>query len=214
MLRQHAHATHLPLNGVRIAGTSTAIALHAIVLMLLFTPTTWAPPKVDVTPETLAVPVDFPLTKIKVIADTSKPVTHTQKPADTRPATKPAERQEVAVVSNTGPQIPVTEIATHDDGGAVQPTGVTAELSPDVAPTPPYPILALRAGTTGLVILRITIDIQGHPVAGSIEKSSGSRLLDQSALKFVLARWHFNPAMQAGSPVSAVALVPIAFTLD
>jgi len=67
---------------------------------------------------------------------------------------------------------------------------------------------------TGMVLLRISVDAQGHPVAGSIEKSSGSRLLDQSALKFVLARWHFNPALQNGVPVNATALVPVSFSLD
>jgi len=213
MLSQHAHVSRPPLSGARIAGTSAAIALHALVLMLLFTPTTWAPPKVEVPPDTPAVPVDFLIHPI-TITPPPKPIADTRKPANTAASTKPAETHEVAVTSDTGPQVPIVDTRPPDVGPINPPSVATTELSPDHAPTPPYPPLALRAGTTGLVILRISIDTQGRPVAGSIEKSSGSRLLDQSALKFVLAKWHFNPAMRAGAPINAVALVPIEFALD
>jgi len=87
-------------------------------------------------------------------------------------------------------------------------------------------LLSLALGTTLVVHSRAEasrlestvivgrVTTQGRPVAGSIEKSSGSRLLDQAALKFVLARWHFHPALQGGVGVDAIALVPIEFSLD
>jgi protein TonB len=214
MVRSHPQSFHSQLNGVRIAGTSAAIALHAFVLMLLFTPTTWAPPKITVVEDSPAIPVDLPKPKPKMINDTTPTVVRTPKPAATKPHDKPATTQETAVDDGIGPQVASTDIGPQNNDRVEPPAGLTAELSPIVAPAPPYPAFALRAGTTGMVILRISIDIQGHPVGGSIEKSSGSRLLDQSALKFVLAHWQFNPAMQAGLPIQAVALVPIAFTLD
>jgi len=214
MLRPHAHASVLQLNGVRIAGTSAAIALHVLVLMLLFVPTTWSPPKITTVEDSPAIPVDLPKPKPHVINEVVPAVVKTPKPANTAPRSKPATTQETAVDDGIGPQVASTDIGPQNNDRVEPPAGVTAELSPIFAPAPPYPAFALRAGTTGLVILRISIDIQGHPVAGSIEKSSGSRLLDQSALKFVLAHWQFNPAMQAGLPIQAVALVPIAFTLD
>src|SRR5207342_3682424 len=135
-------------------------------------------------------------------------------PVNTATTTKPAVTQEVAATVDTGPLVDLVDIAPIDVGPIDPPSNAIAELKTDRAPTPPYPVVALRAGTTGLVILRISVDAQGHPVSGTIEKSSGSRLLDQSALKFVLAQWHFVPAVQAGSPVNAVALVPIEFSLD
>jgi protein TonB len=212
MIRQSAHASRPPLNAVRIAGTSAAIALHVLVLMLLLTPATWAPP-VDPTRDTPALP-DFPV--IRVVVPDSPPTPKTvdqKKPAIATPSKKPAATQEVAD-ADTGPLVEPVIIGPPDVGKIDPPVGVAAELKTDRAPTPPYPLVALRAGTTGLVLLRISVDAQGHPVSGSIEKSSGSRLLDQSALKFVLAQWHFVPAMQAGSPVNAVALVPIEFALE
>jgi protein TonB len=211
MLRQ----TVLPqrLSVARIAGTSAAIALHAIVLMLLFTPTTWAPPRVDAPPETPWIPpVDIKIPQPQPIADDPKP--KPEIPVISRPIAKPVAAQQVIADANSNVQsIPVDSRSTDiiDTG---QAANVVAEISADVAPTPTYPPLALRDGTTGLVLLRIEVDATGRPVTGSIEKSSGSRLLDQAALKFVLARWHFNPALRAGTPVSAVALVPISFTLD
>lgn len=88
-----------------------------------------------------------------------------------------------------------------------------AQISADVAPTPPYPALALRRRLEGLVMLRLRVDPSGRPVAASIETSSGSKLLDDAALKFVLARWHFVPATQDGRAIEAEALVPISFVI-
>jgi protein TonB len=210
MLRQPA--LPLPLSGPRIAGTSAAVALHAIALMLLFTPTTWSPPEATATVEDLPTPVDFPVIKTVLIAP--PPVAKPQTPVHKAAVAKPVVAQAQPVESNSGPQSTDSEILPSDFGNTETIDAPVAELSADVAPTPTYPLLALRAGTTGLVLLRIEVDASGHPVAGSIEKSSGSRLLDQAALKFVLARWHFNPAIRAGAPVQAVALVPISFTLD
>jgi protein TonB len=213
MVRQHAHAPRLQLNGVRIAGTSAAIALHAAVLLLLFAPTQWIPPK-TVTVEDTPFLVDLPKPKPIPVSPLPPPVKQTPKPADTAPVTKPAVTQDVVVTSDTGPQVVNTDVTPVIDSNNHQPAIATAELTADVAPAPPYPAFALREGTTGMVILRIRVDAQGRPVEGRIEKSSGSHLLDQTALKFVLARWHFNPAMQAGLPIVSDALVPIAFTLD
>jgi len=211
MLRQPALPQ--PLSVPRIAGTSAAIALHAIVLMLLFTPTTWAPPKADAMPETPQIPpVDILIPQPLPIVDKPKP--KPEIPVISRPIAKPDASQQVIADANSNAQsIPVDTTSTEivDTG---QVANVVAEISADVAPTPTYPPLALRDGTTGLVLLRIEVDATGRPVTGSIERSSGSRLLDQAALKFVLARWHFNPALRAGTPISAVALVPISFTLD
>jgi protein TonB len=214
MLRLHAHTSGLQLNGLRIAGTSAAIALHALVLMLLFVPTTWAPPKIVVAEDPPVIPLDPPTIKPEVVTHVVTPTTKKPKPANMAPTTKPVATQEIVATSDTGPQIANTDVVPQSFGDTEPASTAAAELSADIAPAPPYPALALRAGTTGMVILRIRVDAQGRPVEGRVEKSSGSRLLDQTALKFVLARWHFNPAMQGGLPIVSDALVPIAFTLD
>lgn len=82
------------------------------------------------------------------------------------------------------------------------------------APPPPYPPQAIRAGETGTVILRATVDVDGTPLEVVIERSSGNRLLDNAARRHVLAKWRFEPATRDGVAVRAIGRVPIEFTLD
>ena len=89
-----------------------------------------------------------------------------------------------------------------------------AQISADVAPPPPYPPQALRMQQSGVVTLKIRVDTQGRPVEAAVENSSGSKLLDAAALKFVLARWHFTPATRDGTAIEAYALVPISFVIE
>ena len=88
-----------------------------------------------------------------------------------------------------------------------------AQISADLAPAPPYPAQALRRRLTGEVTLRVRVDVDGRPLEVSIENSSGHRVLDEAARKFVQARWHFIPATRAGVPIEAFALVPINFVI-
>jgi protein TonB len=43
--------------------------------------------------------------------------------------------------------------------------------------------MAVQRGIEGTVMLRIHVDAGGKPIEVSIEKSSGSRILDEAALK-------------------------------
>jgi len=63
------------------------------------------------------------------------------------------------------------------------------------------------------VLLRVEVDSGGQPVAVSIERSSGSRHLDQAARQQVLKRWRFEPAQRDGVAVPAIGLVPVQFSL-
>jgi protein TonB len=47
----------------------------------------------------------------------------------------------------------------------------------------------------------------------TIEKSSGSDVLDKSAREQVLANWRFQPATAQGHAVPAWARVPVSFEL-
>ncbi len=57
------------------------------------------------------------------------------------------------------------------------------------------------------------VDADGKPAAVSIERSSGSRVLDNVARQQVLRRWRFVPAQVDGRAVPAVGLVPVSFSL-
>jgi len=72
---------------------------------------------------------------------------------------------------------------------------------------------ALRNPQQGTVLLRVEVDSSGQPVAVSIERSSGSRSLDQAARQQVLKRWRFEPAQRDGVAVPAIGLVPVQFSL-
>jgi protein TonB len=63
-------------------------------------------------------------------------------------------------------------------------------------------------------MLRVHVDASGRPMEVSIEQSSGSRLLDEAALRHVKARWKFVPAQSNGQAVEAWGLVPIEFVLQ
>ena len=76
---------------------------------------------------------------------------------------------------------------------------------------PKYPVQALRLGQKGTVMLRVLVGIDGHAQEVTVEKSSGSRLLDQAAIDAVKT-WVFNPGFKNGQPAAGTALVPISFT--
>ena len=80
------------------------------------------------------------------------------------------------------------------------------------APVPPYPPLARREGTEGKVKLKVLISEEGRVTGVSLFRSSGSPLLDQSALE-TLEKWRFSPAMQNGRRVAAWVVVPVVFSL-
>ena len=89
-----------------------------------------------------------------------------------------------------------------------------ATIAYETATPPAYPIQALRAGVQGTVLLKVLVDTSGKPVQVAIERSSGSRTLDDAARQHVLAAWRFHPAMRDGHAIQAWALVPVKFNLS
>jgi protein TonB len=63
------------------------------------------------------------------------------------------------------------------------------------------------------VMLKVLVGANGVPTEVTVEKSSGSRLLDQAAIEAVKT-WVFNPGQKGGKPASGYALVPIDFNLS
>lgn len=79
-------------------------------------------------------------------------------------------------------------------------------------PPPPYPTSAKERGIEGKVILEVLVSKDGLPLNVKIFSSSGSQLLDQSALETV-NNWQFIPAKQFGQNIIAKVFVPIEFKL-
>jgi protein TonB len=211
----HPTLSRLPplhLDAKRIVATSAAIAVHVLALMLLMLPVQSPPSRMleettmIVVPEfrTLPpIPMPRPLAPVTAVPPAPRPTATPQAtPVDSTPAP----------VDPYLPEGPADDVAGDDFAPPALPA--FAQISADVAPAPPYPALALRRHLSGVVMLRLRVGVDGQPLAAAIETSSGSRLLDEAALKFVLARWHFIPATQDGHAIEAEALVPISFVID
>lgn len=76
---------------------------------------------------------------------------------------------------------------------------------------PKYPRLARQLGKEGTVVLRVTIDESGRPIAVEAIKTAGVGF-DEEAVKAVKASL-FHPAKREGKPVICRAILPIRFEL-
>jgi periplasmic protein TonB len=210
----HAPPRPLSLDPKRIAATSAAIVVHVAVLMMLMMPAQVPPRKVVKDTPMIATPIE------PIIPRTPPPPPDATRPrpVTTQTPLPPAPVQ--AAVENTEPR-PVDIFVDRTTTEEVETTTFVepatpsfAQIRADLAPPPTYPAQALQRRLTGLVMLRVLVDETGKPISVDVETSSGQRLLDDAAVKFVLKRWHFVPAMQDGRAVQAYALVPISFELQ
>jgi len=107
-----------------------------------------------------------------------------------------------------------TGAGAHNEAGrGGVPGGTSARPDYGVNPKPPYPLLARRLGEQGVVLLRVHVRADGNVAEAEIKQSSGSTLLDDSALRTVRESWRFLPARLDGVPVESWVEVPIRFVL-
>ncbi len=212
----HAPTRTLPLDPKRIAASSAAMVVHGAVLMMLMMPAQIVPPKrIKDTPMVMASIERVIPPPIQPPPDRTRP-----QPLTTQALPTPVPVPVQIVVDNTEPR--ANDIfVEHTTTEQVETTRFPettipsfAQIRAELAPAPPYPPQALRRGLTGLVMLRILVDENGKPIDVAVETSSGERMLDDAAMKFVLKRWHFVPATKDGRPIQAYALVPINFELQ
>jgi protein TonB len=78
---------------------------------------------------------------------------------------------------------------------------------------PEYPPAALRAQETGIVLLAFLIDVDGTAIESRIERSAGSRRLDEAARK-ALVLCKFKPATTDGKPERAWAKIEYEWKID
>ena len=85
-------------------------------------------------------------------------------------------------------------------------------LIPLVKIQPKYPREALKAGKTGFVTVRLTVDEKGRVISAVIEESRPPRIFDAAAIQAVL-KWKFKPRVIDGVAVKQVGLTTIEFNL-
>lgn len=201
----------------RIAGTSAALAIHVIALMVLLAPMAAPPDSVTVERH---VPPDLPRTPVAPIPPPQTVPVKKNQVARPQPLAQP-RKAEIQVLRNEvivdGGNVAVVDNSpaadTVDPGPSIAEPMSGAYLEYAIAPPPVYPRAALRERLTGTVLLEVLVDVDGRPLEVTIAQSSGHRQLDRAALEHVLKRWTFRPAMKNGQAVQAIGRVPIAFNL-
>lgn len=218
---EHAESSPRPSSS-RVAAWSGAFALHLVVLGVLLAPIARGP-----MPPTRESPDDGPMwARLDALPVTPPRIEPRVAPTLQRPTRPVVAPQPIDVQRPVFAAVPLAEpaaVATPEDAlaepagdAAVATTGAAhaVRLATLAAPPPHYPSLALRRRLEGTVLLRVQVGADGEPVAVSIERSSGHRVLDAAAREQVLGRWRFVPAMRDGIAVPATGLVPIRFRLD
>ena len=107
------------------------------------------------------------------------------------------------------PYIPPPEVQVTSPVSAPTITAVTSEpvrtppvVDANTCQKPAYPPAALRANETGIVSLRILVGLDGKVLDSKVERSSGSRRLDEAA-RAGLSLCRFKPATVNGKPEQA-----------
>lgn len=88
-------------------------------------------------------------------------------------------------------------------------TGVSYKRAPDAE----YPESARDRGEQGVALIKTFIGVNGKVESATVEKSSGSRQLDQAAIRAV-KRASFYPYQENGVAAAVYTLIPIEFTLE
>lgn len=77
---------------------------------------------------------------------------------------------------------------------------------------PPYPHEAREAGIEGTVVIWLHISAEGEVLEAKVHKSSGSKILDNSTLRWIKSQ-KFLPARQDNKPVEAQVTKAFEFSL-
>lgn len=202
-------------HATRSLAMALTLSLNLAILLFALRPSTPFPVQVPIPlslqasilqpPPAIAPPLPVPI--LHVARHVAAPTLHV---AITHPA--PIA---IPAVSAITPVAPLPGTATAAATNAVAPAvDSEATIAYETATPPAYPIEALRAGMQGTVLLKVLVDAVGKPVQVVIERSSGSRTLDDAARQHVLAAWRFHPAMREGHAIEAWAFVPVRFNLS
>ena len=79
--------------------------------------------------------------------------------------------------------------------------------------SPPYPLLAMKRGYQGTVLLEVLVNKNGKAASIRLSKSSGYKVLDRAAIQGV-EKWLFYPAKRGDELCEMWVTIPIRFTLN
>jgi len=156
----------------------------------------------------------------------ARPATAPPKPRPAQaPATASKEKSDQRTAKARATRGSGRDAVARADGGSAQTagpstgpagrgTGIDRPAAPRAGnPKPRYPQVARRQGLEGRVLIRVSVLGDGRVGKAAVASSSGHGALDQAALEAV-ARWRFQPALDAGKPVATTLTVPVVFRLE
>jgi protein TonB len=159
-------------------------------------------------------------------------------PPAEQPKQKQAETVKLQVTPYTPPpSIPLVSTMTIPVEPAPQPVAVSPPMppappAPPAAPSPPttvqggdigtamisakpprYPMDARRKREQGIVVLSVTLGVDGKVSSVTVQRSSGFASLDNAAREAV-RQWRWAPTVRNGEPVLVRGVVEIPFVLQ
>ncbi|CAH8230474.1 energy transducer TonB [Vibrio aestuarianus] len=165
-----------------------------------------ANPKKSVVPQPQAKPK--PIVKTAKISkqepvkkDINKPVTNAETP--TKLAKTKTDDNSVKIP----PPAPSRSGASSQPPLVEQPTFVSRPVPPQ------YPRLARKRGIEGVAVYEIWLDTNGNQIKQVLISSSGTTLLDNSALN-AIKQWKFSPHVVSGQKMAHRVQVPVRFKLE
>jgi protein TonB len=117
----------------------------------------------------------------------------------------------ITAVAPTPPPAPVPFVPTPPV--VREPVRTAPVVQAASCEKPEYPPASRRANETGTVLLNFLVDVNGRVVESRIERSSGSRRLDDAALAG-LELCKFQPATVDGRPTRAWARIEYVWRLE
>jgi protein TonB len=169
----------------------------------------------------------FPQPQTEVVVLPTQPKTQPPPPRVTEPVIDrsfvPPILDPVEIIDETEatpPRVVTTELPPPRTepvaGSATERAPV--EVMPEIDPRrgwsePIYPASVIRDGIEGTVIMSLQVLENGRVGEVRVEKSSGDRRLDESAVREA-RRWRFVPGTRDGVPVVFWKQVPVTFRLQ
>jgi protein TonB len=201
------------LSWPRIGALSGTMSLHLLVVVFLLVPATamqLMKPQADVITAHLVEPKPPPIAEPEP-PKLPVPVRHE---VLKRPAQIPVRTSVAPPVESNLPteQAELPPPVTNDLPAAPADSEPTA-LAYLTRTRVPYPREAIALHQQGTVILRVLVGTDGIAQAIEIEKSSGSRALDNAA-RDAVRRWTFQAGTRNGIRAALWARVPIKFDLQ
>lgn len=119
----------------------------------------------------------------------------------------------ISAITTTRPTAPVAPPGQRPVSSARAPVRTPAVVDARACDKPEYPSAALRAQETGVVLLNFLININGGVLESKVERSSGSRRLDEAARQ-ALGLCKFKPATVDGKPEQSWARIEYEWKLE